>query len=298
MKKNYNPAVIFFPLGYLLIMGMFGVLIGYPVYSALEGDYPLEKITSKLTLLLLVLSIYPLSKLLNYRRDDYGLQAPFPALFKPATIGFLAGLAILAVVIATELTLEIRLPDPSLTFSVIWLIQLAAKALISGILVGLIEETLFRGLLFRFILDRSSLFTAITLSAFFYAALHFLQSGIDLSPGETNLLTGFKLVALSFANLTNPEIFDSMLALFFVGVLLALVRHYGGSLWVCIGMHASWVFMIKITKSMTDGNLESPWHFLVGNYDGIIGHLTSAWLAIVILIYLMFFKEKNSPKTT
>jgi hypothetical protein len=70
---------------------------------------------------------------------------------------------------------------------------------------------------------------------------------------------------------------SSMAALFMVGVFLALVREHTGHIAWGIGLHAGWVFVIQVTRRMTDGNPEAPAAFLVGTYDGIIG-----WLAAVM----------------
>lgn len=296
MEKQNPLAIFFYPLGFLILMACVGALAGYPLFLMTEGSYPFEKVTSKLTLLLLIISIYPLSRQLDYTAGDLGLGGPKRAFYSKVISGFLAGLLILAIAIMLELYLQIRLFDEEIVFSITLALKLISKALLSGLLIAIIEETLFRGLLFRYIEKRSTAHLAIFLSAFFYAALHFLQPETAIEPSELNFLSGFKIVTYSFANLANPEIFDSLFALFLVGTLLAIVRKQTKSIAHCIGMHASWVFLLKVTKSITDSNGSSEWRFLIGSYDGIIGHLVSGWLFIIIALYLVYLRrEANNP---
>ncbi|RLA20673.1 MAG: CPBP family intramembrane metalloprotease [Gammaproteobacteria bacterium] len=295
MDKQAQVKTSLYPLGFFILTACLASLVGYPLFLALDGGYALERITSKLTLIFLVISIYPLSKFLRYTRADFGFTDSHKAFWKQCSSGFLLGLIILSTAILAELHLGTRVYDNSTVLSLVFISKLIVGALLSGLLIALIEETLFRGLLFRFIRDRSSATFTVLLTALFYAALHFLKSGID--PGtldETTLITGFKLIALAFANLTNPEIFDSFSALFFVGLFLALIRNQTGSLAQCIGLHASWIFLIKITRSLTNPNPQSEWFFLVGDYDHILGYFVTGWMALVILLYLVYIRKTNS----
>ena len=74
-----------------------------------------------------------------------------------------------------------------------------------------------------------------------------------------------------------------MVALFLVGVLLGLVRERSGHIGWCIGLHAGWVFVIQVTRQLTDGNEASPYAYLVGDYDGIIGWAAAGWIGLLAL---------------
>ena len=88
-----------------------------------------------------------------------------------------------------------------------------------------------------------------------------------------------------FGRFSSPVIIDSLLALFAAGVFLSLVRLRTGNIAQCIGIHAGWVLVIKVTKSISTVNYESGWGFLVGTYDGVIGFMGFAWLCLLSISY-------------
>ena len=197
------------------------------------------------------------------------------------------GTLILIFVVVLLLVLDIRIIDVK-AFATAGLIALIlTKALAIGLLVACLEEPLFRGLLLGGLLARSAKVFALTTSAFFYALLHFLRSNLDIENHQITLFSGFEVIINSLSQLFNLEILDSFLALFLSGIFLGLVRiqpNYG--LGYCIGLHAGWVFVIKTTKALTNGDRHSSYSFLVGGYDGIIGFLAAGWLAFLIIMLL------------
>jgi hypothetical protein len=57
---------------------------------------------------------------------------------------------------------------------------------------------------------------------------------------------------------------------------------------LCIGLHASWVWQIKISKMFLNINEQSPYLYLVSNYDGLVGPLIAGWLLFASLAYLFY----------
>ncbi len=82
----------------------------------------------------------------------------------------------------------------------------------------------------------------------------------------------------------TPELhYDSFIALFAVGLFLALVREHTGSIALGMGMHTGWVFVIKLTKKATETDWQSPYSTLIGHYDGVIGWLATGWIGVITL---------------
>ena len=77
-----------------------------------------------------------------------------------------------------------------------------------------------------------------------------------------------------------------------VGVFLALVREGTGHIGWCIGLHAGWVFVIQLTRRLTDGNPSSDLAFLTGDYDGIIGWLAMAWIGLLAAGYWRWSRRR------
>ncbi len=89
-------------------------------------------------------------------------------------------------------------------------------AVLSMLLVGLIEELIFRGLLFRALLKRDPAPVAITISAVTFGIGHL----VNLFAGQGGLES---LLQVAFAIAW--------------GYIFTLVYYHSGSLWVCIGVH-------------------------------------------------------------
>jgi uncharacterized protein len=93
-------------------------------------------------------------------------------------------------------------------------------------------------------------------------------------------------------------LFDSLLALFAVGVLLALVRLRTRSIAACIGLHASWVCTIAFVREISLVRNDAPAGWLVGSYDGVIGWGAVGWIAVMALAYLVSARRAAPASTT
>ena len=171
--------------------------------------------------------------------------------------------------------------------------KLSLTALLAGTIIALIEETLFRGAMLTAVKKHGSVLFAIFASSFIYALVHFLQPSDNFSTQALNWGSGFALLKDAFYPLTQINIiFDSFIALFLAGVLLAIVRLRSDRIAYCIGIHAGWVLAIKVFKRVTDTNVDSDYAFLTGSYDKVIGYLAAVCIAVFII--LLFKYQKNS----
>jgi membrane protease YdiL (CAAX protease family) len=175
---------------------------------------------------------------------------------------------------------------PDWVFSWPDLIFTVLGALTIGLVVALIEETFFRGAMFTAVDRYSGLWPAAVLPSLLYAAVHFINTDNDVAPGALQWYSGLVVLAHCFEQFTDPStIIDSFLALFAVGVFLALVRAHTGGIAACIGLHAGWVLVIKLTKDITQIDSRAELLFLVGDYDNITGYLALILITIVTVIY-------------
>ena len=275
-------AFIFF-ICYFLLAAALAALISYPLFYFFGNDaFRFESWVTRLALIFLLLGLIPCFKVFNLSNRLLGHNNDNRSRLKQIILGFIVGLVILGVVIFLLLFLEIRTIEEgaSLSFS------LVLKALFAGLIVAFIEETLFRGLFFKLSLRWHNAVSAIFISSFFYAILHFIKPITHIDQNQLYIFSGFEVITNAFIALSTLQA-DDFLALFSVGVLLATVRYKTKSLNYCIGLHASWVFLIKICKDLTDGNSLSQWSFLSGNYDGIIGWFSFAWLTLCSIAYVI-----------
>jgi len=274
-----RTTALFF--AYLFLCLAAAALLAVPLMQTGWVDYPPERVMGRLAQVLILLGIWPLLLRLQLaNRADLGYGASRPAFLRALGLGWVLGVLILLGLALALLGLAVRVPDPE-PGSWSWIAGTAAQALIGGLLVGFLEETFFRGAVFAAIRRRGGLAPAVLWSSALYAVLHLLKPGA-LPPGvpfdwagSWAMFTGVFLDVFQWRHL------DTALALMMVGIFLALVREGTGHIGWCIGLHAGWVFVIQLTRRLTDGNPSSDLAFLTGDYDGIIGWLSLAWIGVL-----------------
>ena len=164
-----------------------------------------------------------------------------------------------------------------------------AISLLLALIISLIEEPLFRGILLIGLNKKVPVMAAILISSTYYAALHFLSSKTDIPVQDLNVFSGFTLLGEAVSNLLNPNILSAFFALLMVGVFLAVLRtQVKASLGLCIGCHTCWVWQIKMSKKLFNTDFSSEYLYLVSSYDGVIGPLVTGWLMLAIAGYFAY----------
>jgi membrane protease YdiL (CAAX protease family) len=126
-------------------------------------------------------------------------------------------------------------------------------ALLAGaLLVGVLEEYIFRGFMFGVLQERFSMITAAVVSSAFFSVVHFLRPRLP-SPSETVTWTsGFELIPYIFTHFRPAYDWDFALTLFLMGLTLCalLVRH--GHFYGIAGLHAGWVWVLQSGNHLVD----------------------------------------------
>lgn len=276
-----------YPLLYLLACAAIAATVAYPLFLLIGGDdgRDLRVLVSRGGQVFLILGLYFIAKRLQLGWADLGFDRAFP---RQWLVGLGLGVLMLGLHVLGLLALDVRgvnldLPQGGRLFAVL------GKALATGIAVALLEEIIFRGVLFAALKKTAGPIAAVLISAVYYAGLHFL--GSKWVPPEVGWGTGFQVAVAGFAHLGAIQP-DAFLALFVVGVMLACVRNvFPRGLGYCMGLHAGWVFVIKTAKPLTHVMPGASWSFLVSGYDHIIGYLSAVWLGILVV---MFFAVRNA----
>jgi membrane protease YdiL (CAAX protease family) len=238
------------------------------------ADAPFHRYVNRSLLVLALIGVWPLLKALGARTAaDLGWVKPAGQWGRLGT-GFALGFLSLAIVagvawLGGARSLQEEWPAGKLAGRLLGAVATAA-------VVGVMEETLFRGGIFaglRRVLDWR---LALGLSSAVYALVHFLaraqhtgevtwHSGLELLP---RMLAGFgdwQALVPGFVNLT------------LAGALLALAFERTGNLYFSIGLHAGWIFWLKsygtISREVAGANL---WFY--GSTK-----LTDGWLACAAL---------------
>lgn len=296
LPKNLAAAALC-PLVYLLGCAVLAAAIAYPIFTLVGGEDGrfFRTLVSRGGQVFLILGLYLVAKRLGFGAASLGFQRAFP---RQLALGFALGVLMLALHTLALLALDIRAVNADGFGGGGRLFAILAKALGIGVLVALIEETIFRGVLFAGIRRYAGTAAAIAISAFYYAALHFLRSRWTGDPSTIGWDTGFRIAADGFAHLAAMPL-DSFLALFLGGLLLGCIRAaVPRGLGYCMGIHAGWVFVIKSAKPLTYAVPEAHWSFLVGSYDGITGYLAAAWITLLVLALLLGLQFSYGNQTT
>ncbi|MEM7402236.1 MAG: CPBP family intramembrane glutamic endopeptidase [Pseudomonadota bacterium] len=242
--------------------------------------------------IILFFAVLKLLKINNWQ--ELGFTTNAKQFFIDAGKGIGFGVLIMLPVIAGLLLTENRVIDTGWEVTANNILSLFLTALFAGVLIALIEETLFRGAMLTAIDKYGSVFFAILASSFIYALVHFLQPSDDINSQVLNWGSGFALLKDALNPLIQVKfIFDSFIALFLAGALLAIVRLRRNRIAYCIGIHAGWVLAIKVFKRVTDSNAYSDYAFLTGSYDKVIGYLAAVCIAVFIIFLLKYMKNSN-----
>ncbi len=174
------------------------------------------------------------------------------------------------------------------------------NAALSAAAVSLLEETLFRGALLGLVLRSSRAWPAQLFVAALYAIVHFLKPPLDTAQlasdlGSIHWFSGFQLLPRVFWQFSDPWLLlGGFVTLFLVGLILGLVTQHTRSLWCAIGLHAGWVFGLKIFSAFTAPTRPDllPW---VGQ-NLLIG--LAPLITIAITAAILYWSRPRSPATS
>jgi hypothetical protein len=277
------------PVGWFLaaIAGtlLLAALLAWPAYQlahALQPAWEFHKVVSRFWQLLMLAGIaFVVWHLQLRRRADWGYGLSRARFLRQAAAGLAFGIATMLPMALAIVALGIRDPRPGLDASM--LLGGVATGLLSGLAVALLEETFFRGLMFRAVERESGLPAALWSTALLYAAIHFLGRA-KVAHADVDWDSGIRLLGAALARFAEPiAISDAFITLAIVGLFLGLVRHWTGNIAACIGLHMGWVCVIKATAETTRQDEAAALSFLVSDFDGFTGWLVAGWSGLLLL---------------
>ena len=292
-----GPARILAAFVVALPAGMLLAALAAPwVQQALAplAVFPLHRVFSRLTMLAVIL----IMAWLVWRnglgdRRTLGYSGPWPDFLRRVAMGFAAGIGLMLLAVVPLMLLDVREWNARVPVAWSGWLLLALKGLGSGIAVALIEETFFRGAMQGALQRAGALRLAVFAVPVYYAAVHFLGRATSVPFDEVDALSGFTAMAGFFAGFADPlRILDAFVALWFVGLLLALVRLRWGSLAGCIGLHAGFVAVIAVFRRVTSPAATGDYAWLAGPFDGLLG----IWIALLTaLACLGVWRMRRAP---
>ena len=281
-------------------------LVAGPLYLGIGGaahDIPFPKLASRLWQLSMVGGVAWVVWRLQLRgKTAWGYGLARPQFLRQLGLGTVLGIVTMLPVAAMVSGWELRTPRPGL--DVARLVELFFSGALTGMAVGFLEETFYRGLLLGALLaplvgpslaspsDSAQLAgarlhsnnagswqlaVAIVASSALFASLHFLARS-KMDPAAVQWDSGLNLLQQSLRHFAHPMgMVDSFLALTAVGVLLSLARLWTGSIALSVGLHAGWVWVMKMSVGSTHLNPDAPLAVLISPIDGFMGWLVLGW---------------------
>lgn len=167
------------------------------------------------------------------------------------------------------------------------LIEYPAKALF----VGLFEETVVRGWLLRGLTKRMGAVLAIASTSMLFAVLHLMEA-----PPEAFYGPGFftevprVLAGMMPWNNPDPEAWLIFLNLTMMSVFLCLTVLRTGSIWLAVGVHAGWVWIMLTNGVVADSVKDIPNPWVLGtasnHSDGLLTLFILTTLCVLVWISL------------
>ena len=265
-----------------------GALAG-PLHAALDalGIEPADfsGFTLRLVQLFALLGLWPLLRVLHLHGSEaWGLtpRSGVRTLLAGSLRGFVAGALMMAALLAVLVVTGARSGggDPG---AVDWLPRLVGF-LAAAVAVAFIEELWFRGALHSAFQRIGGAPAAILAVAALYSAVHFIDASLSFASSEIGIGSGFLVLGTAFHDFAGPGIAGPAAALFAAGVLLGVVRYRRGGVAECIGIHAGWVLVNKVGRTLTVPEPDSRWAWLAAGYDGVIGWAGGALFLLVALL--------------
>jgi hypothetical protein len=289
-----ETGIFFFYLFACLILG---ALVTYPLVQTGWIEQDPHRVMGRLAQVFILIGLWPFLKAMGLNhRQALGYDEPRPLFLRALWRGWLLGVVMLLVLVLSLLVLDVRVPDVEGEGWLPGLLKKSIQVLIGGVLTGFLEETFFRGALFSAIRRNGGAAAAILWSSLLFALLHFMKPH-TLPDGVAFDWAGtWQMFVHVFAGVFQWKHVDSMAALFLVGFFLALVRERSGHIGWCVGLHAGWIFVIQVTRHLTDGNDASPNAWLAGGYDGTIGWLAVAWVGLLTLGLWLFTRGNGERR--
>lgn len=254
---------------------------------------PVHRVMNRVAMLFALIGLVVLTRRLGLAdRASMGYGLPRSMFLRQLLLGWLGGFALMIPLVALLMGLDIRQLRPDAAQG---LVPLVLGGIVSGLVVAFIEETFFRGVLYTAVTRSSNGLAAAIAPSLLYAGLHFLGGRLRIPADEVTWHHGFAVLARLFERYAEPlEFVDSFLALFMLGVLLALVRWRTGAIAACIGLHAAGVASIAILRRLTVTDEQAAFAGLAGSYDGVIGWAALAWFALIAFAYYSVDRTRSA----
>ncbi len=269
------------PLRLLVVVA--GVLIASALLAPLLHDvlpYPFDRIFRRLVMIGAILGVVGL---VGFRKETfvrYGLAWTGDSA-RHLRVGFALGfLGLLAFVPVSFVWGHTDITVRDLT-ALRW-VQRIGEAAATGVLVGVIEEFVLRGVVFAYLRDsvlRGRVPLAMIATSLVYAALHFVDFRMSPVSPDPGIADSLRLILAPVRALAGWQtMWPAAVGLFLFGMVLNACVVRTGSLYPAIGLHAGGVTVLRIVRLFVGFGPAGSWVWGTKNmYDGAVG-----WMILLL----------------
>lgn len=155
-------------------------------------------------------------------------------------------------------------------------------ATLGALVVGLIEEGFFRGLLMRLFSGGRRFWTGALASSVLFSLAHFLKPEPPVAIAHADWRTGFELFGYVFNRLDGSwNSLPLALNLFLMGWALCGFAWVRGDVYFVAGLHAGWVWVLQALSGLVKRNADRG---LIA--FGPTADIAKGWLATAVLLML------------
>lgn len=168
-----------------------------------------------------------------------------------------------------------------------------AKYILVGCLIGLIEEVFFRGFVLQSFMEDMSVATAVCATSAIYSVLHFFQAEVPVTRGFQPFVgctTMSQFLKPLFSQII--ENLPSIIGLFLVGVVLSYAFLLSKSLYLSIGLHSGWVFMIKVDRLFLV-RVRDKYEWVFGNSNQLVTGFV-IWGSLICILFIIEKVYRNT----
>ena len=268
-----------------------GALAGvFPALEALAGT-SFRRYVHRSILALALLGLLPYARALGVRTwREVGVVGP-AGHWRALGAGLMAGVGGIGLGTLLVVGVGARTLEPDLTAARI--AAVLAVAVLSASVVAVIEEILFRGVLFGSLRRAVDWRVALLVTSAIYAIVHFF--GAPPSPRPITWSSGLAILPAMLSGFVRVEdLIPAAITLTVAGGVLGLTYQRLGHLWFAIGLHAGWVLWVRSYSLFTEATPGSA-TWLWGSDIMIDGWLALGVMSLT-LVGVLIWLPGGSPQ--
>ncbi len=224
----------------------------------------------------------------------FGQPVP-PCWWRHLLLGFGVGAAMLSVVAVWSVSNGSRVLDADVGVGRIAIAGLSA--LVSCLLIGVFEETIARGLLFRATARLWSLWPAALITSFVFALGHFLKPFDEAFYGDGVARTTLQALASNWErmiaiNQVGLRIFNLTL----MAVVLCVVVMRTRTIWLAAGLHAGWVWVKLFSPEVTNRAEDAAYSLWTGARTDVTDALLGTVLLLALLVAVLLWPRPRNEE--